>query len=87
MDIKGVQHVINYDSPATGRIYVHRAGRTARAGREGDVWTLVMDKEARWFWKNVVGVIRRSGKVERIDMKSMVIPEGVQETYESIIET
>jgi len=86
MDIKGVLHVVNYDSPATARGYVHRAGRTARAGQDGDVWTLVTDKEARWFWKNVVGIVKRSGKVERIDAKSMVIPESVQETYNTIIE-
>ena len=87
MDIKSVQHVVNYDSPATARGYVHRAGRTARAGRQGDVWTLVMEKDARWFWKNVLGVVKRSRKVERVDMKSIVIPETVQETYDTIIET
>lgn len=31
------------------RKYVHRVGRTARAGREGDAWTLVEDQEARHF--------------------------------------
>jgi ATP-dependent RNA helicase DDX51/DBP6 len=86
MDIKGVQHIVNYDSPATARVYVHRAGRTARAGRNGDVWTLLMDKDAWWFWKNVVGVIKRSHNVERIKLKNMVIPKTVQETYDTVIE-
>jgi len=76
--------VISYDAPPTARIYVHRAGRTARAGREGDMWSLVVDKEARWFWKSVIGGIRRSGKVERVRIPE--IEEGLKTVYESIVE-
>lgn len=32
MDVVGVQNVINYDAPVYVKTYVHRAGRTARAG-------------------------------------------------------
>ena len=32
---------------------------------------MVMDKKAQRFWKNVVGVVKLSGKVERADVKSM----------------
>ncbi|KAF8896577.1 P-loop containing nucleoside triphosphate hydrolase protein [Infundibulicybe gibba] len=35
--------------PVDMRKYVHRVGRTARAGREGDAWTLVEEQEARYF--------------------------------------
>ena len=38
-------HVINYDAPVDMRKYVHRVGRTARAGRAGDAWTLVEEQE------------------------------------------
>ena len=38
-------HVINYDAPVDMRKYVHRVGRTARAGRTGDAWTLVEEQE------------------------------------------
>ena len=38
-------HVINYDAPVDMRKYVHRVGRTARAGRMGDAWTLVEEQE------------------------------------------
>jgi ATP-dependent RNA helicase DDX51/DBP6 len=40
-----VTHVINYDAPVDMRKYVHRVGRTARAGRTGDAWTLVEEQE------------------------------------------
>ena len=36
IDVQGVSHVINYDLPVEAESYVHRIGRTARAGREGD---------------------------------------------------
>lgn len=36
IDVKGVSHVINFDLPVDAESYVHRIGRTARAGKEGD---------------------------------------------------
>jgi len=45
MDISNVSHVVSYDVPVDIRKYVHRVGRTARAGREGDAWTLVEEQE------------------------------------------
>ncbi|THH07154.1 hypothetical protein EW145_g3572 [Phellinidium pouzarii] len=49
LDIPHVAHVVSYDAPVDLRKYVHRAGRTARAGCAGDAWTLVEDQEARFF--------------------------------------
>ncbi len=41
IDVKGVTHVINFDPPEDRDAYVHRVGRTARAGRTGIAITLV----------------------------------------------
>ncbi len=41
LDIKEVSHVINYDIPHTSKEYIHRIGRTARAGNEGKIISLV----------------------------------------------
>ncbi|KAI9570546.1 P-loop containing nucleoside triphosphate hydrolase protein [Boletus coccyginus] len=49
IDINLVSHVVSYDTPIDMRKYVHRVGRTARAGRGGDAWTLVEEQEARYF--------------------------------------
>ncbi|KIK92071.1 hypothetical protein PAXRUDRAFT_148127 [Paxillus rubicundulus Ve08.2h10] len=49
IDISHVCHVVSYDAPVDIRKYVHRVGRTARAGRDGDAWTLANFLQARYF--------------------------------------
>lgn len=49
IDIEGVQAVINYDAPVYPKTYVHRAGRTARAGKAGRVITLLRREDVRHF--------------------------------------
>ncbi len=51
LDIPDVSHVVNYDLPEDADTYVHRIGRTARAGKEGVAVTLVGDAEIREFKK------------------------------------
>jgi superfamily II DNA/RNA helicase len=41
IDVKGVSHVINYELPATREDYIHRIGRTGRAGKKGMALTFV----------------------------------------------
>jgi ATP-dependent RNA helicase DDX51/DBP6 len=45
IDLPSVEHVVSYDIPLDMRKYVHRVGRTARAGRDGTAWTLVEKQE------------------------------------------
>lgn len=61
LDIPDLAHVINYDMPSSIESYIHRVGRTARAGKEGKATTLIADNEARWFWNEIA----RSKKVGR----------------------
>lgn len=45
IDLPVLEHVINYDFPPQARIFVHRVGRTARAGRRGWAWSLCTHAE------------------------------------------
>ena len=54
LDIKNVSHIINYDSPKTSKEYIHRIGRTARAGKEGKVISLISEPDYENF-RNVLG--------------------------------
>jgi superfamily II DNA/RNA helicase len=47
IDVDGISHVINFDIPGDHETYVHRTGRTARAGRSGVGITFVMPEERR----------------------------------------
>ncbi|CAH1190131.1 ATP-dependent RNA helicase DbpA [Paenibacillus auburnensis] len=48
IDIENITHVINYDIPMEKESYVHRTGRTARAGKSGKAITLVTPNEHKW---------------------------------------
>ncbi len=45
LDVEGISHVINYDLPDDPEVYVHRIGRTARAGRGGMAWSFVTPEQ------------------------------------------
>ena len=47
LDIEHISHVINYDLPDDPEVYVHRIGRTARAGRRGTAWSFVMPDQGQ----------------------------------------
>jgi ATP-dependent RNA helicase RhlE len=46
LDIESITHVINYDMPDTADAYIHRIGRTGRAQRAGDAFTLVTPEDS-----------------------------------------
>jgi ATP-dependent RNA helicase DeaD len=52
LDIDGISHVFNFDLPQDAEIYVHRVGRTGRAGKTGIALTLVTPKE-QWRLRKI----------------------------------
>jgi superfamily II DNA/RNA helicase len=64
LDIKGVSHVFNYDAPWHPDDYVHRIGRTGRAGATGKAYTFVTKADAEAI-ENIQKLI--GNKIERID--------------------
>ncbi len=65
LDIQGVSHIYNYDLPSDARDYVHRIGRTARAGTSGLAVNIVASRD----YDNFSNVLRRNEglKVDRAD--------------------
>jgi ATP-dependent RNA helicase DeaD len=47
LDVERISHVINYDIPTDAEAYIHRIGRTGRAGRKGDAILFVAPREKR----------------------------------------
>ena len=67
LDVKGVSHVFNFDAPWHPDDYVHRIGRTGRAGAKGKAFTFVTkaDEEAIENIEKLIGTkIDRLGKIE-----------------------
>ena len=62
LDVPGITHVINYDLPNVPESYVHRIGRTARAGRDGYAISFC-DSEERAYLKDIERLIRQKVKV------------------------
>jgi len=59
LDIPEVSHIFNYDTPIHPEDYVHRIGRTGRAGRQGHSFTLVTREDTKHL-KAIEQLIRRS---------------------------
>jgi ATP-dependent RNA helicase RhlE len=53
IDVEQISHVINYDLPNVPETYVHRIGRTARAGKAGEAWSFCEDGEERDFLRDI----------------------------------
>ena len=64
LDVERISHVLNYDIPYDSETYVHRIGRTGRAGRSGDAILFVSPRE-----RNMLRVIERVTKQQLEEMK------------------
>lgn len=96
IDLSNLDHVVNYDMPTSVASYVHRVGRTARAGRNGRSWTFFTKNEAGWFWTAVAGKgesksksgghILRNGRVEEVRIEDRWEEERLSR-FDSALET
>jgi ATP-dependent RNA helicase DeaD len=68
LDVKGVSHVFNLDVPTMSKAYLHRVGRTGRAGDKGTAVTLMTEVEAR--------LVRRYQEELGISMQRVRLREG-----------
>lgn len=84
LDIPGVSHIYNYDLPKESKQYIHRIGRTARAGEEGKVINLLSYKDHDNFTRilsdfKVEIVKEKKPYIERIQVRSVERPRFMRD--------
>ncbi|MCC6323089.1 MAG: DEAD/DEAH box helicase [Phycisphaerales bacterium] len=77
LDVEGITHVINYDLPEDPDLYVHRIGRTARAGRDGVAWSLVTPEQGGLLTEIELFINAEIPKLDYPDFKPGPIPPDV----------
>lgn len=86
LDVDRISHVVNYDIPYDTEAYIHRIGRTGRAGREGDAILFVAPRE-----KRMLGAIERATnkKIELMELPStqLINDRRIEQFKQSIADT
>ncbi|XP_003945289.3 ATP-dependent RNA helicase DDX51 isoform X1 [Saimiri boliviensis] len=82
IDVQGVELVVNYDAPQYLRTYVHRVGRTARAGKTGQAFTLLLRVQERRFLR----MLAESGapELQRHELSSKLLQPLVPKYEEAL---
>ena len=82
LDVEHITHVINYDLPEDPEVYIHRIGRTARAGRRGIAWSFVTPDQGQLLTEieKLTGTVIE--KKDYPDFKPGTPPQDVQEQRE-----
>jgi len=74
LDVPAIQHVINYHLPQVPEDFIHRIGRTARAGAEGCALTFITPND-RQMWNGIQRLINPNVKQEFNTFKKLTIEE------------
>jgi len=77
LDIEQLPHVVNFDIPHTPEDYVHRIGRTGRAGLSGDAISLVAPEELKQL-KEIEKLLKR--EIARADLGAVATPMAARAT-------
>jgi ATP-dependent RNA helicase RhlE len=75
IDVEGVSHVINFEIPNISETYVHRIGRTGRAGREGVAISMVNEGDERNHMRDIVRLIKRDIPLDTDHQWHLNLPE------------
>jgi len=76
IDVEDISHVINFDLPDDPEVYVHRIGRTARAGKKGIAWSFVTPEQGELLTSIEMLINKEIPRMDYPDFKPREAPEG-----------
>ncbi|MBK7406515.1 MAG: DEAD/DEAH box helicase [Phycisphaerales bacterium] len=79
IDVDGISHVVNFDLPDDPDLYVHRIGRTARAGMRGVAWSFVTTAQGKLLTQIEHLVNAEIPKLHYPDFEAKARPEGYRD--------
>ena len=83
LDIEHVSHVVNFDVPLSPEVYVHRIGRTGRAGREGVAITIVDPRQSR-LMRNIESLTRQKVEIAALPTAADLRARRVTATVDAL---
>lgn len=90
IDVEGVDCVFNYDLPQDNEYYIHRIGRTGRAGKSGAAYTIISGRKQFYELKNIASFIKADiaraelpGRDEIVARKAAHVNEKILSSVES----
>lgn len=90
IDVEGVDCVFNYDLPQDNEYYIHRIGRTGRAGKSGAAYTIISGRKQFYELKNIASFIKADiaraelpGRDEIVARKATHVNEKILSAVES----
>ena len=86
LDVTRVSHIVNYDIPYDTEAYVHRIGRTGRAGRQGDAILFVAPREKRML-QAIENATRRKIEIMDLPSTSVINDKRIDRFKQSITDT
>jgi ATP-dependent RNA helicase DeaD len=86
LDVERISHVINYDIPNNAESYIHRVGRTGRAGRQGEAILFVSPRE-RWMIRVIEKASRQKMELMKLPSNEMINNKRIANFKQSITDT
>ena len=86
IDIEQISHVINFDVPSAPEVYIHRIGRTGRAGREGVAITFAEPREHR-FLRNIQSLTKQKMETRPVPTAADLQARRLESTRDALRKT
>lgn len=85
IDVEGVDCVFNYDLPQDNEYYIHRIGRTGRAGKSGAAYTIISGRKQFYELKNIASFIKADIARAELPGRDEIVARKVAHVNEKIL--